>query len=73
VAEKDPLRYFLWTVPGESRLRTFLWALAIIAITFPVIPLLQYLGKPDLSYPAAIVAAMLAIVIKVSGKLRRQW
>lgn len=73
MAKESRLRYFLWAAPGESPLRTFLWGLAIIAMASPVIPLCNYLGRPNLSSHAWIVAIVLVAAIKASGKMRTQW
>lgn len=73
VAEESRLRKFLWVVPGESPLRTFLKTLAVMAVVSPVIPLVHYLGRPNLERPAVFVAIVLAAAITISGKMRTQW
>ena len=64
---------FLLKGPTGTRLSTLVWTLVLIAITFPLFPLLRYLGRPDLGFPAVCVAGVLGIVIIVSGKLCTQW
>jgi hypothetical protein len=53
--------------------KSLLWALAIIGMVYPLIPILHYLGRPDLTFQAVCCAGALAIVIKVSESMRRHW
>jgi|ERR1035437_965958 hypothetical protein len=58
----------------NSQLKTFLLALAAIAVATPVIPLLAWLGRPELERPAFFAAATLAVAIEVCRGLRgRLW
>jgi hypothetical protein len=50
-----------------------MWTLVVAAVALPVIPLVRYLGRPDLSFPAFCVAAVLVMVIIGSAKLCMQW
>src|SRR5579862_3580191 len=64
---------FLLKGPTGSRLSTLVWTLLVAAVAYPVIPLVRYVGRPDLSFPAFCVASVFGILIIVSGKLRTQW
>jgi hypothetical protein len=39
----------------------------------PLTLILRYIGRSDLTFQAVCCAGVLAVVIKVSGKLRTQW
>ena len=71
--ENSRLTIFLLKGPTGTRLSTLVWTLVVAAVASPFIPLLRYLGRPDLSFPAFCVAGVLAMVIIVSGKLCTQW
>jgi hypothetical protein len=73
VAGKGPITRFLLKGPTGTRLSTLVWTLALIAVTAPLFPLLRYLGRPDLGFPAVCVAGVLGMVIIVSGRVCTQW
>lgn|ERR1035441_8353576 len=56
----------------DSQLKTFLFALAAVAAASPVIPLLGYLGRPELERPAFYATATLAVAVEVCRDLRRR-
>jgi hypothetical protein len=49
------------------------WALAILAMVTRLIPILHYLGRPDLTFQAICVAGALAIVVYAARSMRRHW
>lgn len=53
--------------------KSLVWALAILAMVSPLIPILHYLGRPDLTFQAICVAGALAIVVYAAGSMRRHW
>jgi len=53
--------------------KSLFWALAIVAIVSPLVPILHYLGRPDLTFQTVCCAIALAIVIKVAENMRRHW
>jgi hypothetical protein len=53
--------------------KSLVWALAILAMVSPLIPILHYLGRPDLTFQAICVAGALAIVVYASGNMRKHW
>ena len=59
--------------PTGSPLSTLVWTLVVAAVAAPVIPLVRYLGRPDVSFPALCVAFVFWIVIIASLKLCTQW
>ena len=73
MAEESRLTKFL----GESvrsRLAKLLWGIALVAVVWPPLALiLRYIGRSDLTFQAVCCAGVLAVVIKVSGRLRTQW
>ena len=73
VRENSRLTRFLLKGPTGSRLSTLMWTVVVAAAALPVIPLVRYLGRPDLSFPAFCVAAVLVMVIIGSAKLCTQW
>lgn len=73
MAAEGPVRRFLLNGPTGSPLSTLVWTLVAGAVASPAIPLVRYLGRPDLSFPAFCVAAVLGSVTIVSGKLCTQW
>ena len=73
MAGESPFTRFLLKGPTGSRLSTLVWTLALIAVTAPLFPLLRYLGRPDLGFPAVCVAGVLGMVIVVSGRVCAQW
>ena len=73
MAGESPFTRFLLKGPTGSRLSTLVWTLALIAVTAPLFPLLRYLGRPDLGFPAVCVAGVLGMVIIVSGRVCTQW
>lgn len=73
MAGEGPVTRFLLKGPTGSPLSTLVWASVLVAVASPVIPLVRYLGRPDLSFPAFIVAFVFWIVIIASLKLCTQW
>jgi hypothetical protein len=73
VSGEGPITRFLLKGPTGSRLSTLVWTLVVAAVASPAIPLVRYLGRSDLSVSAFCVAAVLLMVIIVSGKLWTQW
>ena len=73
MAGESPFTRFLLKGPTGSRLSILVWTLLGLALAFPVIPLVRYLGRSDLSFPAFSVAFVLWGVIIVSVKLCTQW
>src|SRR5579862_2751677 len=71
----EGIKRFLLKGPTENPrpLSTLVWMLVVGSLASPVIPLVRYLGRPDLSFPAFCVAGVLWMVIIVSGKLCTQW
>jgi hypothetical protein len=53
--------------------RSLLWALAVLAMVSPLIPILDYLGRPDLTFQAVCIAGALAGVVYAAGSMRRHW
>jgi O-antigen/teichoic acid export membrane protein len=53
--------------------KSLAWALAILAMVSPLIPILYYLGRPELTFQAICCAGALAIVVYASGSIRRKW
>lgn len=53
--------------------KSLLWALAILAMVSPLIPILHFIGRPDLTFQAICVAGALALVVYASGSMRRLW
>jgi hypothetical protein len=49
------------------------WSLTLLAVVVPGVLLVQYLGRPDLTYPAVIIGSALGIAIKETGNLHRRW
>jgi hypothetical protein len=73
VANEGPVTRFLLKGPTGSPLSTLVWAFVTGAVASPVVPLVRYLGRPDLSFPAFCVAFLFWGIIIVSGKLCTQW
>ena len=73
MASEGPVKAFLKKGPTGSPLSTLVWTSVSLAAALPAIPLVRYLGRPDLSFPALCVAFVLVVVIIVSGKLCSQW
>jgi O-antigen/teichoic acid export membrane protein len=57
----------------QGYLRNLLWAVALIIIVSPLIPILHYLGRPDLTFQSICVALALAGVVYAAGSMRRHW
>jgi hypothetical protein len=73
VAGESPVTKFLGESVG-SRLAKLLWGLVILVLVgLPLTLILRYIGRSDLTFQAVCCAGVLAVVIKVSGKLRTQW
>jgi hypothetical protein len=61
-------------MPKNSQLKTFLFALVAVAVAAPIVPILHYLGRPDLERPSFYAAATLAVAVEVCRDLsRRLW
>jgi len=57
-----------------TRFRHYLWYVAIGVAVLPLMPLLHYLGRPELERPAPIALAMILVAIKVCRDIRdRMW
>lgn len=58
----------------NSQLTTALFVLAVLAVAFPLIPLFDHLGRPELWRPTFVAVVALAVTIKVCRELRsRPW
>src|SRR5579863_3751729 len=58
----------------DSQRKTILFAVVVIAVVFPLIPLFDHLGRPELGRPAFVAVAVLALTVKVCTELRgRLW
>lgn len=63
-----------WLVQTNRQLKTFLFALAAMAVAAPLVPLLGYLGRPELERPAFFATATIAVAVEVCRELRgRLW
>jgi hypothetical protein len=49
----------------QTRSKVLLVSLVFIAVIFPVVPLLDHLGRPELTYP--VIAALVAIGLAIRG------
>jgi|SRR5580700_3239225 hypothetical protein len=58
---------------GTQR-KDFLWYLVIAAVAFPLVPLFDHLGRPELERPAYFELMLILLAIKVCRDLRgRLW
>jgi hypothetical protein len=58
---------------GTKR-KDFLWYLLIAAVAFPLVPLFDHLGRPELERPAYFELMLVLLVIKVCQDVRgRLW
>lgn len=58
----------------KSQLRKILWGLLIAVLAFPVLPLLDHFGRPELERPVYFSLGLILIAIKVCWELRsRPW
>ena len=53
--------------------KSLLWALAILAMVSPLIPILHYIGRTDLTFQATCVGIALAGVVYASDSMRKKW
>jgi hypothetical protein len=57
-----------------TQFKDFLWYLAIAAVASPLIPLFDYLGRPELERPAAFAFGLMLLVVKICRDVRgRPW
>lgn len=56
----------------QSRKKVFLVGLALAAIIFPVVPLLDHLGRPELIYPVVTAFVAIAVAMRARWELRGQ-
>jgi hypothetical protein len=54
--------------------KDFLWYLIIAIVAFPMVPLFNYLGRPEFERPASFAVGLILLVIKVCRDVRgRLW
>lgn len=57
-----------------TQFKDFLWYIAIAVVVFPLIPLFDHLGRPELERPVPMALGMILVAIKVCRDLRgRLW
>ncbi len=59
---------------NKSQFKQFLWWVAIAVVAFPMVPLFDYLRKPEFERPAYFALMLMLIAVKVCWDLRgRLW
>jgi hypothetical protein len=60
-------------VAKGTQAKDFLWYLVIAVVTFPLVPLLDRVGRPEMEWPAYLALSMILLAIKVCRDIRGRW
>ena len=60
-------------MPKITNPKDFLWYVAMAIIVFPLIPLFDHLGRPELERPVPFALMTILVVIKVCRDVRGRW